>query len=632
MMQLRSMTSPLAPLQMRGELTCEMRGELAPEMREELAPEMREELAPEMREELAPEIAKGLSVLPPSPSGEGSGVRFNNKKKRILTGVESFQEIIEDDYFYIDKTLFIKELFESKGKVTLITRPRRFGKTLNMSMLEHFFDSGMDSRSLFDGLKIMEHSDIIEKHLNKYPVIFMTLRSIEEESYENALEKINDLISELYRQHKYILERDELDDIDKEIFLLFRRGKSSETKLKSALKFLTSCLYDYHKKKVIVLLDEYDTPIDNSVRNGYYPQMINFMRGFFGEVFKSNNYLEFGVLTGVQRISRESLLSSFNNPKVCGIMNNDFSTCFGFTEDEIKDTCVIYEKTDKYEDIKSWYDGYRIGGTDMYNPWSIIQYFDRGKFDNYWVNVGGMDILADIFFKGTKTLKDKMAALLTNKPVLMTYDEHIRYPIVYESDDVFWSMLLNTGYIKPCAGSTDEGCFYAELVNREVKNIFKRCIDLWFKRQERSINNTIQKFVNCLLTGDKDGVSETLNEDLLNNPSCHDFKEENSYHMFIFGILLAVSGEYTVWSNPESGKGRSDCLIKPTNKDRYAAVIEFKHQSEDSKDLLADAQKGLVQIEEKSYIHSLKREGYHRIYKYGIAFLKKNCEVAMSHL
>ena len=552
-----------------------------------------------------------------------------NVKKKILTGAESFEKIIEGNYFYIDKTLFIKELFENRGEVTLITRPRRFGKTLNMNMLKQFFDISTDSKTLFEGLKIMEHKDIVEQHLNQYPVIFLTLKDVEEDTYKESIGNIRDLVCEVYRRYLYLYESERLNQLQKDIFYTLLSGKSTESQLKSALKFLTECLFTYYNKRVIVLLDEYDTPIDCSIRKKYNEKMMGFMRGLMGRVFKSNDYLEFGVLTGVQRISKESLISSFNNPKICGIMNMEFATCFGFTEEEVKDACRMYEFEDKYDEVKKWYDGYRIGEQDMYNPWSIVEYLSRGKFRDYWVNVGSMDILADVFFKGTSSLKNNMAGLLTNVPIKMTYDEHIRYPIEYKNDDIFWSMLLNTGYLKPCAGSTTEDSFYAELVNKEVKNIFKRCIDLWFKQQQHAIQKTIQEFVTCLLTGDKDGVKITLNDELLNNPSCHDFKEENSYHMFIFGILLAVSKNYTVYSNPESGKGRSDCLIKPIDKEQYAIVIEFKHESDESCDLKELAQRGLNQIEKKAYIHNLKKEGYERIFKYGIAFHKKNCEVAL---
>jgi len=552
-------------------------------------------------------------------------------KKQILIGTDSFEKIIEGNYFYIDKTLFIKELLENRGAVTLLTRPRRFGKTMNMSMLRHFFDLNMDSKALFDGLKIMEHKDIVDRYLNQYPVVFLTLKNVEEATCENAIGSIKNLISEIYQQYLYLYESDKLNERQKRLFYSLFLGEAPELEIKSALKFLTECLYTYHKKRVIILLDEYDAPINNALMNGYYKEMITFMRVFMGSVFKTNDYLEFGVLTGVQRISKESLVSGFNNPIVYGIMNRSFATCFGFTEEEVKDACELYDLSDKYEDVKNWYDGYRFGDQDMYNPWSIVMYLKENKFGDYWANTGSMDVLQDIFFKGTPALKDDIAGLLTGTPIKMQYDEHITYPVLYENDDIFWSMLLNTGYIKPCAGQTEDS-FSAELVNREVKNIFAKYINLWFKRQQRAIHRTIREFVNYLLTGNAQGVSDTLNKELLNNPSCYDFKEENSYHMFLFGILLAVSGDYIVYSNPESGKGRSDCLIKPVDKEKYAVVVEFKHERDEPCDLKELAGKGLQQIEEKAYIHNLKREGYARIYKYGIAFHKKNCEVAMENV
>ena len=555
--------------------------------------------------------------------------RIETMKKSILIGVESFEEIIEGNYFYIDKTLFIKELLENKGKVTLITRPRRFGKTMNMSMLKHFFDISIDSRALFDGLKIMEHQDLIEKHLNKYPVIFLTLKNVELKTYNESIERIKFLMAHLFRRNLYLCEGDRLNEFIKKKFYRYCSEEATEQELQLALIFLAECLYTFHQKRVIILIDEYDAPINNALIQGYYEEMIGFMRSFLGSVFKTNDYLEFGVLTGVQRISKESLISEFNNSKVCGIVDDEFSTCYGFTEEEVKSACEQYGYGDRFAEVKKWYDGYRFGDNrDMYNPWSIVQFLCRGKFKDYWVNTGSLTILQDIFFKGSVSLKNDIAGLLTNTPIKMNYVEHITYPILFENDDIFWSMLLNTGYIKPCAGSTEDS-FYAELVNREVKNIFTNCIDLWFKRQQNATPKIIRQFVSNLLKGDAEGVNITLNNELLNNPSCYDFKEENSYHMFIFGILLAVSGDYVVYSNPESGKGRSDCLIKPIDKEKYAVVIEFKHQSKDEKDLKLEAQKGLKQIEEKAYIHTLKQEGYKRLFKYGIAFRKKNCAVAI---
>jgi len=557
-------------------------------------------------------------------------------KKQILVGADSFEKIIEGNYFYVDKTMFIKELLENRGEVTLITRPRRFGKTLNMSMLECFFDVNMDSKAMFDGLKIVEHKDIVEKYLNKYPVVFITLKNVEERTYENSIENIRDLISSIYRQNRHLYESDRLDEQQKEIFYTLLSGKSTESRLQSALLFLTECLYTYHKKRVIVLLDEYDAPITNALMKGYYQEMIDFMRGLLGSVFKTNKYLEFGVLTGVQRISKESLVSCFNNPKVCGIMNKVFTTCFGFTEEEVKNACEMYESGDKFDVVKKWYDGYRFGRQDMYNPWSIIRYLDENEIGEYWINTGSVQILQDVFYKGDSSLKNELAGLLTGTPVMMFLEDGITYPIKYVHSDTFWTMLLNAGYLKPCNGASKTDKFGAELVNMEIKNMFSRYAKNWFGEQQSSVSRAIVEFVEYLLHGDAEGVSITLNKELLNNPSCHDFKEENSYHMFIYGILLAVSGKYTVYSNPESGKGRSDCMIKPADKEKYAVVIEFKHCRGDScsrptcKEFLKEeAQKGLKQIEEKAYIHNLKKEGYERIFKYGIAFHKKNCEVAM---
>jgi len=552
--------------------------------------------------------------------------------KQILIGEESFEKIREGDFFYIDKTLFIKELLENRGAVTLITRPRRFGKTLNMSMLRYFFDINMDSKVLFEGLKIMEHKDIVEKHLNKYPVVFLTLKNVVLPTYKSSIERIKSLISGICRQNMYLYESDRLDEQQKELFYSLFLRKATEEELQFALLFLTECLYTYHKKRVIVLLDEYDAPITNALMKGYYQEMIEFMRGFLGSVFKTNDYLEFGVITGVQRISKESLVSGFNNPLVCGIMNKTFATCYGFTEEEVKDACEMYEISDKYDEVKKWYDGYRFGGQDMYNPWSVTKYLKENEIDNYWVNTGSVRELQDVFYKGDAALKNGLAGLLTGTPVMMFLEDGITYPIKYAHSDTFWTMLLNAGYLKPCNGASKIDKFGAELVNLEVKNIFSRYAKNWFGEQQPSISRTIVEFVEYLLKGDAEGVSKTLNKELLNNPSCHDFKEENSYNMFIYGILLAVSDKYTVYSNPESGKGRSDCLIKPFDKEQYAVVIEFKHERDETRDLREEAQKGLKQIEEKAYIHHLKKEGYERIFKYGIAFHKKNCEVAMERI
>ncbi|MCL2045340.1 MAG: ATP-binding protein [Oscillospiraceae bacterium] len=549
-------------------------------------------------------------------------------KKQILVGVESFERIREDDYFYIDKTLFIKEMMEKRGVVTLITRPRRFGKTLNMSMLKSFFDIRRDSKDLFEGLAIAEHQDICDKHMNKYPVIYLSMKNVEEDTFEKSLNRVKSLVSDLFQQNLYLYESGILNERQMKDFYAFYDKAATEEDMKTALLFMTSCLYTYHQKRVIVLMDEYDSPIDSAERKGYYPKMIDFMRGFLGSVFKTNDYLEFGVLTGVQRVSKEGLFSSFNNPVICGVLDEDFAACFGFTEDEVKQICEMYEIGGKYNEIKSWYDGYRFGGQDMYNPWSISQYLRRQVIENYWVNTGSLQILKDVFHQGDDKLRDDIAGLLTGSPIEMSLADHITYPIKYASTNTFWTLLLHAGYLKPCNGAKG-GVFKAELVNMEVSDTFTYLAKEWLEEEREAVYESIQEFVRCLLSGDGESVSRILNDDILSNPSSFDLISENSYHLFIYGMLLASSGRYTVYSNQERGKGRADCLIKPINKNAAAIVVEYKHLRNESDNLKEEADKALEQIEEKAYIHNLKTEGYSRVHKYGIAFHKKTCEVAV---
>ena len=551
-----------------------------------------------------------------------------HKQKKISIGTEFFDTIIVEGYFYIDKTLFIKELIDKKGEVNLFTRPRRFGKTLALTTLQCFFDIQQKRRDLFNGLQIMEYPEIVERYQNKYPVIFLTLKDVVSMSYGDAIDKISLLIASVYKRHRYLYKSETLNEIDEQQFNRYYARNAKEPDLENSLQFLCECLYNHFEKKVIILIDEYDTPIKTALEWSYYPQMINFMRGFLGSMFKSNPYLEFGVLTGVQRISQEGLFSSLNNLMVNGVMDKDFPTCFGFTEIEVRDACEYFNLDVKYEEVKQWYNGYRFGEQDIYNPWSITNYLKDTNFKNYWVNTGSMTFLRDLFQEGSDALKNKMADLLTDKPVEMKYTDRIVHPIVYENDNVFWSLLLNAGYIKPCIGSLEDE-FYVELVNKEIRNTFADNVKSWFEKQA-DLHEIIQEFVRYLLEGKPEEVKNILNEELLNNPSYYDFKAENSYHMFIFGILIATSKTYTIVSNQESGKGRADLMIKPLNKEKPALIIEFKYLKRLSggQTLVDLAQEGLNQIEEKKYATTLKNEGYERIYIYSMCFYKKECEMS----
>ena len=410
-------------------------------------------------------------------------------KKQILVGADSFEKIIEGNFFYVDKTLFIKELLENRGEVTLITRPRRFGKTMNMRMLESFFDISRDSKALFDGLKIMEHEDIVEKYLNKYPVIFLSLKNDELVTYENPIKRIKALVSAVFQQHLYLCEGGRLDEFRKKRFNQYCSEEATEVDLHTALQFLTACMYDYYQKRVIVLLDDYDAPIAHALVEGFYDEIIGIMRGLLGSAFKTNNYLEFGVLAGAQRIPGERLFGSINNALFHGIMDKSFATCFGFTEDEVKDACTVYCEDDNYDEVKMWYNGYRFGGQDMYNPWSITQYLQKQEFDNYWVNSGLVRILEDVFYKGDDKLRDDLAGLLTGTPIEMSLWYETTYPLKFANSNAFWTLFLYAGYIKPCNGAK-AGTFKAELVNMEVVNIFSRYAEDWFLEQQPSASET----------------------------------------------------------------------------------------------------------------------------------------------
>jgi len=552
--------------------------------------------------------------------------------KPLPIGVDLFENIVSKNYFYIDKTLFIKEVLALQNEVTLITRPRRFGKTLNMSMLKCFFDVTQKKQNLFDGFQIMRYGDIVEKYKNKYPVIFVTLKGVKEPTFADSMEMLKDLMAKLYRQNQYLYDSDALSRYQKEDFEKFLSKKATVTELKNALEKLTEYLYAYHNKKVIILIDEYDAPIDNAEMEGFYPDMIKFMRGFFGSSLKTNEYLEFGIVTGVQRIAKEGLFSDLNNPRIYTVLDDKYADYFGFTEEEVVAACKMYDTEDSIEEIKTFYNGYHFGQKEIYNPWSILNYLDEKRLGNYWVNTGSTAILQNIFSKGDIVLKNAVEGLLLDIPVTMQFASHITYPIKYESTDSFWTLLLNAGYIKPQNNTpvNPDERFSAQLVNLEVKRAFRICIGHWFSEQKGYFSQGLHTFIQALLTGDSNGMQAALNTKLLISASYHDMVAENSFHMFILGILQTLGDEYIIRSNREEGDGRADCTIRPKDdKTKAAAVMEFKHVKGDATQdqIKSEAKEALNQINNKGYIREMRDEGYINILKYGIAFNGKNCIV-----
>ena len=556
-------------------------------------------------------------------------------KKALPVGIDLFEDMITGEYYYIDKTLFIKEILDNKSKVNLITRPRRFGKTLNMSMLKCFFDMHQDNVHLFDGLAIMRERNIVAYCQNQYPVIFLSLKGIKGTTFESSLSLLMQLISSLYIKSGYLLDSDVLMAAEKAKINMYLSEKASKEELMVSLKELMGYLYAHHKKKVIVAIDEYDAPIDNAEIEGFYPEMVKFMRGFLGDALKTNEYLEFSVITGVQRIAKEGLFSDLNNPSVCGISDDVFTDCFGFTEEEVYTACNYYDMPGDMKEIKAFYNGYLFGKKDIYNPWSILNYLKMRKLDAYWINTASMGILKNIFEKGNYELKAAMEGLLMDEPVKMRRGNHITYPIRYQKSNSIWTLLLNAGYLKIKDVLSDSLIpeYTAILVNNEVKEAFRYCIWEWMNESEEVFAEGLTDFIKALTSGDSEGMGATLNQRLLYSPSYYDMVSENSFHMFILGILQVVGGTYMIRSNREEHRGRADCTMRPYDKSKAAVVIEFKHVKEKdaTEDKIARAAKeGLAQIKGKNYAADMKAEGYTTIYEYGIAFNGKYCVVKSS--
>jgi hypothetical protein len=499
-------------------------------------------------------------------------------------------------------------------------------------MLKCFFDIRGKDKNLFDGLEITKYKEITDKYQNTYPVIFMTLKGLKEPTFDDFITALKMSLSNLYSSHEYIYESGVLNEAQKKYFKDILLEETPVAKLKFSIKNLISYLYKYHKQKVILLIDEYDAPIDNSEMENFYGEMIKFMRGFFGDALKTNEYLEFAVITGVQRIAKEGLFSDLNNLRVCGIMNEEFSDKFGFTENEVNEACKEYGLQDNIQDIKDFYDGYKFGNKDIYNPWSILNYLEKKKLQPYWVNTGATNILKNIFAKGEMQLKYDMEGLFFDIPITMSLGNHITYPIEYTSSNSFWTLLLNAGYIKPYGDLPEYGdeIFKAVLVNKEVKRAFKSCIDDWLSDQKGMFSKGFLEFLTAITEGNTQGIETSLNQKLLLSPSYYDMVNENSYHMFLLGMLQPLGDGYIISSNREEGLGRADVTLRPKNKAKAAVIIEFKHvkgSRATKKSVMAEAQKSFKQVESQGYAAEMTAEGYTKIFKYGIAFNGKYCIV-----
>lgn len=551
--------------------------------------------------------------------------------KPIPIGIEDFKRLVDGGYSFVDKTLMIKDLLDSNALVTLFTRPRRFGKTLNMSMLRRYFEkTDEDNSYLFDGLAISETGDKYRKYMERYPVISISLKGMKQSGYETAFDKFKDIIISEFERHDNILSSNKLKPRQRKIFEDIYNDKADNAVYNTALKLLSDCLYEVYGKKVIVLIDEYDVPLENAYFNGFYDEMINLIRSVFESVLKTNDSLEFAVLTGCLRISKESIFTGLNNLNVYPVTDNAFSQYFGFTEQEVKQLANYYVLSDCFDEIKTWYDGYMFGETEIYNPWSVLNYIqfalnNRNRIPKaYWINTSSNSIIHELIVKSDRKTKNDIEALITGHPIDKPLYEDITYSNMNVKSDYIWSFLLHTGYLK----SVDiyqkgiQAYFSAVIPNLEIVTIYENTFRQWFDESIRIADKSI--LLKAVLDGNSETFELEVNRWLLKSISYHD-GYENFYHGFLVG-LLEYSDEYLVESNRESGTGRNDIVIKNVLTREIAVILEIKTVSK-GETLDQMCYTALKQIDEKQYEVGLVNEGYKQILKYGIAFEGKRCMI-----
>nr|WP_295304867.1 AAA family ATPase [uncultured Blautia sp.] len=553
-------------------------------------------------------------------------------KPVVSIGNQDFRSIRENHNFYIDKTAFIKEWWENQDTVTLITRPRRFGKTLNMSMVENFFSiQSQENGKLFEGLKIWK-DESYRAIQGSYPVIFLSFASVKGDTYSDVREGIVQTILDLYARYDYLRQSEALNEKEKAYFD-YVKANMSNTIAAMALRRLSLCMNLYYGKKVLILLDEYDTPLQEAYVKGYWNELTSFMSSLFNYTFKTNPYMERGLLTGITRVSKESIFSDLNNLEIVTTTSNKYSTAFGFTEAEVMNALRLFGLEEQADEVKNWYDGFCFGSQkDIYNPWSITKYLDTGKFDSYWVNTSSNSLIGKLIQKGTSDIKIAMEDLLEGKTIETAVDEEIIFEQLENNCEAVWSLLLACGYLKVNKASENGagGNYVLSLTNFEVKNMFRRMIQGWFGNASVRYND----FIKALLSDDIDYMNQYMNQVALQTFSFFDIgkkpadqeEPERFYHGFVLGLMVELADKYRITSNRESGLGRYDIVLEPLKKNEMAYVIEFKvHKPKREKDLQETAENALRQIEEKNYDAELLARGIQKeqIRHLGFAFSGK---------
>ncbi|MCM1303607.1 MAG: ATP-binding protein [Lachnospiraceae bacterium] len=557
-------------------------------------------------------------------------------KKALPIGVDNFEDMIKNDYYYVDKTMFMKELLDLKGKVNLFTRPRRFGKTLNLSMLRYFFEDTMDAernarnRELFQGLKIMTAGEEYVRQMGMYPVVNLTLKSAKQRSFESAYGKLKTEIADEFRRHEHVLESDKVNTDNKNLFQKIASGKGEYDDYSGSLKFLSQCLYQVTGNKTIILIDEYDVPLENSYFMGFYAEMVDFIRSLFESALNTNDCLQFAVITGCLRISKESIFTGLNHLNIISVLDQKYSEHFGFTEPEVQQAMAYYEAEQRFPTMKEWYDGYLFGNADVYNPWSVIKflydlYSDINAFPRpYWINTSSNDIIKDMIAEADRETKGQIETLLTGGTLDMQVHEEITYEDMHSKGENLWNFLYFTGYLTKKSEYFKESSIFLQvkIPNTEVKTIYQNTILGWFRK--RIEKQDFRNLYRAMEDGNAEKMGEILNQQLFSTISFYD-SAENFYHGFLAGIL-SQSEDYLVRSNRESGSGRSDIMVKSPSLRGRSFILELK-VSGNIDDLEADAERALQQIYDQKYAEELRTEGYRKIDCYGISFYRKDCEV-----
>ena len=560
---------------------------------------------------------------------------------KLPVGIEDFREIRRKGFYYIDKTRLIEQLLDSWGKVNLFTRPRRFGKTLNMSMLRYFFEIETD-KTLFDGLHISQRSDLCDEYKGKFPVVSLTLKGVDGLTFEKAKNKLLKLVALEADRFDFLKNSDKLTDNEKQRYgalVRMQDGKyvMDEDTLESALKTLSELLYRHYGQKVIILIDEYDVPLDKAYQNGYYREMVAMIRSLFGEALKTNEFLQFAVLTGCLRVSKESVFTGLNNFKIFSITDARFDEQFGFTEDEVKKMLKDYQLEDRLAEIKEWYDGYHFGEADIYCPWDVINRVDdlcdkpKEPPKCYWINSSGNALVKRFVSIANRTTQDEIERLIAGEPIEKSVRLDLTYDEIDKSIDNIWSVLFTTGYLTQ-VGMTEQGAYKLVIPNKEVRSVYISQIKDWFDQKIVDNAEQMTSFWKAIEDGNAEAIEQYLNQTLSNTISIFDTKapeKENSYHTFLVGMLTGNT-DWVVKSNVEAGEGFVDIIIKPQNPDD-GIIFELKYSREAS-GLDKACERAIKQIKDRRYSEYLKNDGRHNMTLYGIAFYKKRCKVVVEKL